>query len=98
MQNHSWVIHTKNGKPFRPILYEGILFVNICAQNKVDSFLNHQIAEAAGAIVEGCGIVIEKGVQSGGAAIRSMGYQVESLAFVDAMDPDTGSISFREQG
>jgi len=55
------------------------------------------IAESAGAIVEGCGIVIEKGFQSGGRMIRSMGYPVESLAIIDAMDAETGSIVFREQ-
>ena len=55
------------------------------------------ITESAGAIVEGCGIVIEKGFQYGGRAIRNMGYQVESLAIVDAMDAETGTITFREQ-
>ena len=55
------------------------------------------IAESAGAIVEGCGIVIEKGFQTGGDAIRSRGYRVESLAIVDAMDPETGTITFRGQ-
>lgn len=55
------------------------------------------IAESAGAVVEGCGIVIEKGFQYGGRAIRNLGYQVESLAIVDAMDAETGSITFREQ-
>ena len=55
------------------------------------------IAESAGGIVEGCGIVIEKGFQYGGRAIRNLGYQVESLAIVDAMDSDTGAITFREQ-
>ena len=56
-----------------------------------------QIAEDAGASVEGCGIVIEKGFQYGGQAIRNMGYRVESLAIVDAMDAETGSITYREQ-
>ena len=55
------------------------------------------ITESAGAIVEGCGIVIEKGFQYGGRAIRNMGYQLESLAIVDAMDADTGTIVFRDQ-
>ena len=55
------------------------------------------IAESAGATVEGCGIVIEKGFQYGGRAIRNLGYHVESLAIVDAMDSETGSITFREQ-
>lgn len=56
------------------------------------------IVEAAGAVVEGCGIVIEKGFQYGGRAIRNMGYPVESLAIVDAMDAETGSVVFRDQG
>ena len=55
------------------------------------------IAKEAGAVVEGCGIVIEKGFQIGGRFIRNMGYQVESLAIVDAMDAETGVITFREQ-
>ncbi len=55
------------------------------------------IVESAGAIVEGCGIVIEKGFQIGGRVIRNMGYQVESLAIVDGMDAETGHINFREQ-
>ena len=55
------------------------------------------ITESAGAIVEGCGIVIEKGFQNGGRGIRDLGYQLESLAIVDAMDADTGTITFREQ-
>ena len=55
------------------------------------------IADAAGATVEGLGIVIEKGFQFGGRVIRNLGYQLESLAIVDAMDPETGTITFREQ-
>ena len=56
-----------------------------------------QIAESAGATVEGCGIAIEKGFQIGGRVIRNLGYQLESLAIVDAMDAETGTITFREQ-
>ena len=56
-----------------------------------------QIAESAGAIVEGCGIAIEKGFQIGGRVIRNLGYQLESLAIVDGMDAETGTITFREQ-
>ena len=55
------------------------------------------IVESAGATVEGCGIVIEKGFRIGGRAIRNMGYQVESLAIVDAMDAESGTVIFREQ-
>lgn len=55
------------------------------------------IAESAGATVEGLGIVIEKGFQVGGRVIRNLGYQLESLAIIDAMDAETGIITFREQ-
>ena len=56
-----------------------------------------QIANSAGASVEGLGIVIEKGFQTGGQTIRNLGYHLESLAIVDAMDAETGAITFREQ-
>ena len=55
------------------------------------------ISEASGATIEGLGIVIEKGFQIGGKVIRNLGYRLESLAIVDAMDSETGSITFREQ-
>ena len=56
-----------------------------------------QIANGAGATVEGLGIVIEKGFQTGGQIIRNLGYHLESLAIVDAMDAETGAITFRNQ-
>ena len=55
------------------------------------------IVESAGATVEGLGIAIEKGFQIGGRVIRNLGYHLESLAIVDAMDDETGEITFREQ-
>ncbi len=55
------------------------------------------ITESAGASVAGLGIAIEKGFQIGGRVIRNLGYRLESLAIVDAMDADAGSITFREQ-
>ena len=55
------------------------------------------ISKAAGASVEGIGIVIEKGFQVGGQIIRNLGVHLESLAIVDAMDAETGVITFREQ-
>ncbi len=55
------------------------------------------IVESAGATVEGCGIAVEKGFQEGGWRIRNLGYRVESLAIVDAMDAETGRITFREE-
>ena len=56
-----------------------------------------QIVEQAGATVEGLGIAIDKGFQIGGRVIRNLGYQLESLAIVDAMNAETGEITFREQ-
>ncbi len=55
------------------------------------------IAQSAGASVEGIGIVIEKGFQIGGQVIRNLGVHLESLAIIDAMDAETGTITFREQ-
>ena len=56
-----------------------------------------QIVQAAGATVEGIGIAVEKGFQTGGRMIRNLGYQLESLAIVEAMDCETGEITFRQQ-
>ena len=56
-----------------------------------------QIVQSAGGTVEGIGIAVEKGFQSGGRIIRNLGYQLESLAIVDAMNDETGEITFREQ-
>ena len=55
------------------------------------------IVESADANVVGCGIVIEKGFQEGGHRIRNLGYRLESLAIIDAMDDETGTITFREE-
>lgn len=55
-----------------------------------------QIVQSAGATVEGIGIAIEKGFQSGGRIIRNLGYQLESLAIVESMDAETGEVVFRE--
>ena len=55
------------------------------------------IAASANATIEGLGIVIEKGFQVGGSVIRNLGYHLESLAIVDGMDAETGTITFREQ-
>lgn len=53
------------------------------------------IVTAAGASVSGIGIVIEKGFQQGGQIIRNLGYRLESLAIVDSMDAEDGTIRFR---
>ncbi len=53
------------------------------------------LVKAAGASVEGIGIVIEKGFQSGGQLVRDMGIRLESLAILESMNADTGEIVFR---
>ena len=53
------------------------------------------IVTAAGASVSGIGIVIEKGFQQGGQIIRNLGYRLESLAIVDSMNAEDGTIQFR---
>ena len=53
------------------------------------------ICEHAGATVEGIGIAVEKGFQGGGDKLREEGYNVDSLAIVESMDPQTGDIEFR---
>ena len=53
------------------------------------------LVEAAGATVEGVGIAVEKGFQKGGDAIREKGIHLESLAIVESMDEETGTVTFR---
>ena len=54
------------------------------------------LVEAAEATVAGLGIVIEKGFQEGGHRMRNLGYHLESLAIVEGMDAEKGTITFRE--
>ena len=71
----------------------------------VDDFLANGCAlqglisrvDAAGAEVAGCGIVIEKGFQEGGHRIRNLGFRLESLAIIEEMDAESGTIKFRER-
>ena len=56
-----------------------------------------ELVHSAWAAVEGVGIVIEKGFQKGGRMLRERGIRVESLAIVEAMEPATGTITFRQQ-
>ena len=55
------------------------------------------LVEEAQAPIEGIGIAIEKGFQQGGTIIRDKGIQLESLAIVEGIDAETGTIQFREQ-
>lgn len=56
-----------------------------------------QLVEDSGAQLVGAGIVIEKGFQAGGDLIRSKGIRLESLAIIDSMDEETGTIVFRDE-
>lgn len=51
------------------------------------------IVEQAGAILEGVGIVIEKGFQEGGKRLRDAGLTIESLAIIESMEQ--GQLKFR---
>jgi xanthine phosphoribosyltransferase len=53
------------------------------------------IIEQASANLVGCGICIEKGFQEGGAYIRSLGVDLQSLAIID-MD-ENGKMVFRKE-
>ena len=55
------------------------------------------IAQKAGATVEGVGIAGEKGFHRGGELIRQKGIRVESLAIIESLDADSGNIVFKEQ-
>ena len=55
------------------------------------------ILDQAGAVLCGIGIAIEKGFQGAGDRLRSQGVRLESLAIVDAMDGEAGTIMFRRQ-
>lgn len=53
------------------------------------------LVHSAGASIEGVGIAVEKGFQTGGRLLRDKGVRVESLAIVESMNADTGEIVFR---
>ena len=86
------IVSKKFLSPDDHVLIIDDFLANGCALKGLISIVN-----SAGATVEGIGVAIEKGFQIGGQTIRNLGYQLESLAIVDAMDAETGSITFREQ-
>ena len=86
------IVSKKFLSPDDHVLIIDDFLANGCALQGLISIVN-----SAGATVEGIGVAIEKGFQIGGQTIRTLGYQLESLAIVDAMDAETGSITFREQ-
>lgn len=86
------IVSKKFLSPDDHVLIIDDFLANGCALQGLISIVN-----SAGATVEGIGVAIEKGFQIGGQTIRNLGYQLESLAIVDAMDAENGSITFREQ-
>lgn len=53
-----------------------------------------KLIKDAGATLVGCGIAIEKGFQRGGKEVRALGIRVESLAIVESMNAEDGTIVF----
>ena len=103
-------MYTAEVESFTHCRTERVIVSNKCLNENdhvliVDDFLANgcalqgliSIVESAEATVEGLGIVIEKGFQDGGYRLRNLGYRLESLAIVESMDPETGSIQFRSQ-
>lgn len=86
------IVSKKFLKPEDKVLIIDDFLANGCALQGLIS-----IVESAEAEVMGLGIAIEKGFQEGGYRIRNLGYHLESLAIVDAMDAETGEITFRKQ-
>lgn len=86
------IVSKKFLSPLDHVLILDDFLANGCALRGLIS-----IIQQAGAQVEGIGIAIEKGFQPGGEMIRSLGYQLESLAIVDGMDAATHTIQFRKQ-
>ncbi len=67
------------------------IMANGCAMQGLIS-----IVEDAEAQVAGCAVVIEKCFQEGGNRIRNLGYRLESLAAIQEMDAQTGTIVFED--
>ena len=86
------IVSKKFLKPEDSVLIVDDFLANGCALQGLI-----QIVQQAGGSVAGIGIAIEKGFQQGGRMIRNMGYQLESLAIIESMDADKGTVVFREQ-
>ncbi len=86
------IVSRKFLKPEDRVLIIDDFLANGCALQGLISIVHDADAE-----IEGLGIVIEKGFQHGGTVIRNLGYRLESLAIVDAMDAETGTITFRRE-
>ncbi len=74
-------------KPDDKILIIDDFLANGCALLGLADLINQ-----AGAVLQGAGIVIEKGFQVGGREIRKKGIRVESLAIIDEMSTENGIV------
>ena len=86
------VVAKKFLSPEDRVLIVDDFMANGCAMQGLIS-----IVESAEATVEGLGVVIEKGFQEGGWRMRNLGYRLESLAIIEEMDAQTGTITFQEE-
>ncbi len=84
------IVSKKFLSPDDHILIIDDFLANGCAVNGLIDLIR-----SAGATIEGVGIAIEKGFQPGGQMIREAGYPLMSLAIVEEMDAESGSIRFR---
>ncbi|GAB2552773.1 xanthine phosphoribosyltransferase [Gracilibacillus alcaliphilus] len=74
---------------------DNLLIIDDFLANGQAAFGLIDIAEQAGADVAGIGIVIEKGFQKGGQALRDKGICVESLAIIDSLADH--QVTFKEE-
>ena len=84
------IVSKKYLSPEDKVIVVDDFLVNGCA---ADGLID--IIKESGAKLQGVGIIIEKGFQDGGKRLRERGIRVESLAIVDAMNDETGEITFR---
>lgn len=84
------VVSKKYLKPGEHVLIMDDFLANGCA---VEGLI--RLVKEAGGIVEGIGICIEKGFQGGGDRLREEGYNLKSLAIIEKMDAESGTILFR---
>ena len=84
------IVSKKYLNPEDKVLVIDDFLANGCAVNGLVDLIH-----SSGATLQGVGIAIEKGFQSGGKLLRDRGIRVESLAIIDKMDSATGEIVFR---
>lgn len=77
------------GKGDKVLLIDDFLANGAALEGLID------LVKDSGAELVGAGIIIEKGFQGGGDRLREAGIRVESLAIVDRMDDEKGTIVFR---